>query len=189
MSARYAALGAVVAALAGLTAWPDPPVPPPPLRPPSAPTWPMSAANPRPVMPWRLWLPGAPPAPSRPAGLGKTLLARRLPGSAAGLTERADLERRASTRPPASPCCWAASSASPFRAPYHTPRPSRWWAEARASMQPGEVSWPIEKVLFLDKLSEFDPVVLGNLRQPWRRASSACPERRPRSRSPLSSYS
>ena len=102
-----------------------------------------------------------------PAGAGKTMLARRLPGilpplsqaealdvakihSAAGLELAGD---GLSVRPP-------------FRSPHHSASAVSLIGGGGARLRPGEISCAHCGVLFLDELAEFPGYVLDNLRQP-----------------------
>jgi magnesium chelatase family protein len=101
-----------------------------------------------------------------PPGIGKTMLARRLPGILPLLADDAALEVTrihsvAGLLPPGS----GLIRTPPFRAPHHT-------ASAAAvvgggpSPRPGEVTLAHHGVLMLDELPEFSRSVLEALRQP-----------------------
>ena len=102
---------------------------------------------------------------SGPPGVGKTMLAWRLPGILPPLTADQALEvtrihsllRRGSPR--------RLASAPPFRAPHHSITAAGLVGGANARM-PGEAVLAHHGVLFLDELSEFNRGVLEALRQP-----------------------
>jgi magnesium chelatase family protein len=161
-------LGAMVAALAGLTAWPDPPPPKPPPPPPPGPD--MSDVRGQPAARYALEVAAAGAHHLLlvgPPGAGKTMLARRLSGLLPDLTGEPALE---------TTCIHSAAGLPlppgglirrpPFRAPHHGASAVSLVGGGSGTMQPGEVSLAHWGVLFLDELGEFDPVVLDNLRQP-----------------------
>ena len=116
-----------------------------------------------------------------PAGTGKTMMARALPGilppmtpdqalevsrvySALGKLTTSDAGRRAETDDPSAHASGLVT-ARPVRAPHHT-------ASAAAVIgggvipRPGEISLAHRGILFLDELPEFPRAVLDTLRQP-----------------------
>ena len=102
---------------------------------------------------------------SGPPGVGKTMLARRLPSilpplSRAEALEVARIQSVAGIRPGPGLLL-----DRPFRAPHHTISPSG-LVGGGASPLPGEVSLAHNGVLFLDELSEFPRPCLESLRQP-----------------------
>lgn len=102
---------------------------------------------------------------SGPPGVGKTMLANRLPGLLPLLSEpeAADVAALASlgTRGYSQPA-WGQR---PFRAPHHSASSVALVGGGRQA-QPGEVSLAHLGVLFLDELPEFDRRVLEVLREP-----------------------
>ncbi|MHC4947391.1 MAG: YifB family Mg chelatase-like AAA ATPase [Planctomycetota bacterium] len=101
-----------------------------------------------------------------PAGTGKTMMAKALPGVLPSLTRAEALEvtrihSAAGTLPPGCPLLWR----RPVRTPHHT-------ASAAAIIgggpipRPGDVSLAHRGVLFLDEMPEFPRHVLETLRQP-----------------------
>ena len=102
---------------------------------------------------------------SGPPGIGKTMLARRLPSILPPLTRAEALEV---TRIHSTPACTPARrliAERPFRSPHHTV--SAAGLVGGGSMPaPGEASLAHHGVLFLDELSEFPRPALEALRQP-----------------------
>ncbi len=100
-----------------------------------------------------------------PPGVGKSMLAVRLPGILPVLDERAAFEvsmvRSAAGLPPQSP----APVCPPFRAPHHTSSTVS-VVGGGSPVRPGEVSLAHNGVLFLDEMGEFAPTLLEALRQP-----------------------
>ena len=101
-----------------------------------------------------------------PPGVGKTMLARRLPGLLPALDERTALEvtrvhSAAGVLRPGS----GAIRRPPFRAPHHgASAPAL--VGGGAGPKPGEISLATGGVLFLDELTEFSRTALEALRQP-----------------------
>jgi magnesium chelatase family protein len=102
-----------------------------------------------------------------PPGIGKTMLARRLPGILPLLDDEASLEV---TRIH-SVCGLLAAGAGlvripPFRAPHHSASLAGLVGGGGGGPRPGEVSLAHRGVLFLDELPEFQRPALEALRQP-----------------------
>ena len=101
-----------------------------------------------------------------PPGVGKTMLARRLPGLLPALDDASALEvtrvhSAAGVLPPGS----GAIRRPPFRAPHHgASAPAL--IGGGAGPRPGEISLANGGVLFLDELTEFSRSALEALRQP-----------------------
>lgn len=102
---------------------------------------------------------------SGPPGTGKTMLASRLPGILAEMTEQEAVEAATIHSVASKGFDVAQWQQRPFRAPHHT-------ASAVALVgggsqpRPGEISLAHHGVLFLDELPEFDRRVLEVLREP-----------------------
>ncbi|RME82608.1 MAG: ATP-binding protein, partial [Zetaproteobacteria bacterium] len=99
-----------------------------------------------------------------PPGVGKSMLAARLPGILPPLDEAARIEVAriySVAGEPRSPL----AADPPFRAPHHTASDAA-LIGGGAAPRPGEASLAHEGVLFLDELAEFSPRVLETLRQP-----------------------
>src|SRR5262249_32448917 len=101
-----------------------------------------------------------------PPGIGKTMLARRLPGILPPLDDEAALEVTrihsvAGVLPPGA----GLVRTPPFRAPHHSASAAA-IVGGGSSPRPGEVSLAHRGVLMLDELAEFSRPVLEALRQP-----------------------
>lgn len=100
---------------------------------------------------------------SGPPGVGKSMLAQRLPGLLPPLSRRQSLEVAAVhglVRP-----LQALSSIPPFRAPHHGASCAA-LVGGGAHPRPGEISLAHHGVLFLDELPEFERRALEALREP-----------------------
>lgn len=98
-----------------------------------------------------------------PPGIGKTMLARRVPTILPALSHEEALEV---TRVySAAGLADGLMSARPFRAPHHTISPAALLGGG-AQPRPGEISLAHRGVLFLDELPEFARASLEGLRQP-----------------------
>jgi magnesium chelatase family protein len=101
-----------------------------------------------------------------PPGVGKSMLAKRVPGILPPLTEE---ESREVTRihSIAGKMCTGSGliSARPFRTPHHTATGAAIMGGG-ARPRPGELSLAHRGVLFMDELPEFDRKILDMMRQP-----------------------
>ncbi len=102
-----------------------------------------------------------------PPGVGKTMLARRLPGLLPDLAPDValDVTRVHSAAGLALPPGGLVRR-PPFRAPHHSASMAALIGGGSGRARPGEVSTASGGVLFLDELGEFAPSVLDALRQP-----------------------
>ncbi len=101
---------------------------------------------------------------SGPPGVGKTLLASRLPGLLPPLLPDEALEVARIHGATASPSVASLPRQRPFRAPHHGTTAAGLFGGGRP-IRPGEVSLAHRGVLFLDELAEFDRRSLQGLRQ------------------------
>lgn len=101
-----------------------------------------------------------------PPGVGKTMLARRLPTILPALDRAAALEvTRIHSVAGYAPYRGLARH-RPFRAPHHTASTAALVGGGSARPKPGEVTLAHRGALFLDELGEFPPRALDALRQP-----------------------
>ncbi len=101
-----------------------------------------------------------------PAGTGKTMMARALPGILPPLTAEEAIEiTRIYSAAGALPAEEGLIKLRPVRAPHHTAS-SAAIVGGGVVPRPGEISLAHRGVLFLDELPEFPRVVLETLRQP-----------------------
>lgn len=101
-----------------------------------------------------------------PPGVGKTMLARRLPTILPPLARDEALEvtkvHSAAGLAPAGGLC----RSRPFRAPHHSASAVALVGGGSPRPRPGEITIAHRGALFLDELGEFPPMVLDALRQP-----------------------
>jgi magnesium chelatase family protein len=102
-----------------------------------------------------------------PAGAGKTMLARRLPGVLPPLTQAEALEvAKIHSAAGLELAGDGLSARPPFRSPHHSASAVSLIGGGGTRLRPGEISCAHCGVLFLDELAEFPGSVLDNLRQP-----------------------
>lgn len=100
-------------------------------------------------------------------GVGKTLLAERLPGLLPSLDDEAALEVTAIASSAGRPIDGGLLRVPPFEAPHHTASPvSVIGGGTGSKVRIGAVTLAHHGVLFLDEAPEFDARVLESLRQP-----------------------
>ncbi len=100
-----------------------------------------------------------------PPGIGKTMLALRLPGILPLMTEPEALESAAVNSISRNEIDVKRWAQRPFRAPHHTASAVA-LVGGGSNPRPGEISLAHQGVLFLDELPEFDRRVLEVLREP-----------------------
>ena len=100
-----------------------------------------------------------------PPGVGKTLLARTVPGLLPALGDEAALEVTVVASAAGEGPITELIRRPPFRAPHHTISYAG-MVGGGPRLSPGEVTLADHGVLFLDELAEFDRDVLDALRQP-----------------------
>src|SRR5690606_22270651 len=101
---------------------------------------------------------------SGPPGVGKSMLAQRLPGILPPLPSTQALEV-AAVRAVAGEADSVPSGTPPFRAPHHSASMAA-LVGGGVRPRPGEISLAHRGVLFLDELPEFDRRALEALREP-----------------------
>ena len=100
-----------------------------------------------------------------PPGVGKTLLARTIPGLVPALDDAAALAVSIVASTSGEGPITELRRDPPFRSPHHTLSYAA-MVGGGASLSPGEITRADHGVLFLDELAEFDRDVLEALRQP-----------------------
>ncbi|MFT4127617.1 MAG: YifB family Mg chelatase-like AAA ATPase [Gordonia sp. (in: high G+C Gram-positive bacteria)] len=113
-----------------------------------------------------------------PPGIGKTMLARRLPGVLPSLDAEESLEVTAihsiaGALAPGAPLV----TEPPFIDPHHTSSVTALLGGGTGMAQPGAVSLAHRGVLFLDECAEMGPKVLDALRQPLEEGEVRVPRR------------
>ena len=102
---------------------------------------------------------------SGPPGVGKTLLARTIPGLLPPLDDAAALAVSIVASAAGEGPITELRRRPPFRAPHHTLSYAA-MVGGGAALAPGEITRAHQGILFLDELAEFDRDVLEALRQP-----------------------
>ena len=100
-----------------------------------------------------------------PPGVGKTLLARTIPGLLPALRDDQALDVTVVASAAGEGPIHALRRLPPFRSPHHTASAAS-LVGGGPNLTPGEVTRADHGVLFLDELAEFDRDVLDALRQP-----------------------
>ena len=164
-------LGEVHACLKGEVPWPDPPEVPPQAESPFDVDEPLDLSDVRGLPNARIALATAAAGGHHlllvgPPGVGKTMLARRLPTILPPLLVDEALEvtkvhsAAGTLRGP------LLGTAPPFRAPHHSASPVALVGGGSGRVRPGEITLAHRGALFLDELPEFSSAVLEALRQP-----------------------
>jgi magnesium chelatase family protein len=164
-------LGELYACLKGETPWPDPPEPPPMPPDPADTDEPLDLIDVRGLEPARHALSVAAAGAHHalfvgPPGVGKTMLARRLPTIMAPLLPDEALEVAKVHSAAGSGRGSALRTDPPFRAPHHSASAVSLIGGGSPRARPGEITLAHRGSLFLDELPEFPVSVLESLRQP-----------------------
>lgn len=101
-----------------------------------------------------------------PPGVGKTMLASRLPGLLPDLDTHAALEVSSIRSLAGLPVGASLSTRPPFESPHHTATAAALVGGGSGQIRPGAAARASDGVLFLDEAPEFSPSVLDALRQP-----------------------
>ena len=101
-----------------------------------------------------------------PPGVGKTMLARRLPTIMPPLSRAEALEVTKVHSAAGLTYARGLCPSRPFRAPHHSASSAALVGGGSSRTRPGEISLAHRGTLFLDELAEFPPTVLDALRQP-----------------------
>jgi magnesium chelatase family protein len=164
-------IGELHACLKGELPWPDPPDPPPPDEQASEMDEPLDLSDVRGLPNARTALAAAAAGGHHllligPPGVGKTMLARRLPTIMPPLLVEEALEvtkvhsAAGTLRGP------LLGTGPPFRAPHHSASAVALVGGGSGRVRPGEITLAHRGALFLDELPEFSSAVLESLRQP-----------------------
>ncbi len=164
-------LGELHECLKGEVPWPDPPDPPPLLPDPADTDEPLDLIDVRGLEPARHALSVAAAGAHHalfvgPPGVGKTMLARRLPTIMAPLLPEEALEVAKVHSAAGSGRGSALRTDPPFRAPHHSASAVSLIGGGSPRPRPGEITLAHRGSLFLDELPEFPVSVLESLRQP-----------------------
>ncbi len=101
-----------------------------------------------------------------PPGVGKTMLARRLPSIMPHLDREAALEVTRIHSAAGAIAPFALCSRPPFRSPHHSASSVALIGGGSPRVRPGEITLAHKGALFLDEVAEFPTSVLEALRQP-----------------------
>jgi magnesium chelatase family protein len=163
-------LGELHACLKGEHPWPDPPErPPDDVLDPGEETLDMSEVRGLPIAQRALTVAAAGSHHILlvgPPGVGKTMLARRLPTIMPPLRREEALEVTKVHSAAGVHLGRGLCRARPFRAPHHSASAVALVGGGSPRVRPGEITLAHRGVLFLDELAEFPPTVLDALRQP-----------------------
>ncbi len=164
-------LGELHQCLKGEMAWPDAPDPPPEVSAPPEGDEPLDLVDVRGLTTGRLALAVAAAGAHHllmvgPPGVGKTMLARRLPTILAPLDHEEALEVTRIHSAAGSHRAPALRIDPPFRQPHHSASMVSLVGGGSGRVRPGEVSLAHRGALFLDELPEFPVHALESLRQP-----------------------
>lgn len=151
--------------------WPEVPDPPPAAADPDTGDEPLDLADVRGLAPGRAALAVAAAGAHHalfvgPPGVGKTMLARRLPTIMPRLRADEALEVAKVHSAAGSGRGAALRTDPPFRAPHHSASAVSLIGGGGPRLRPGEITMAHRGVLFLDELPEFPVTVLESLRQP-----------------------
>jgi magnesium chelatase family protein len=164
-------LGELVACLRGEIPWPDPPAVPAPGSADSDTDEPLDLADVRGLDFARSALAVAAAGAHHalfvgPPGVGKTMLARRLPSILAPLTPAEGLEVAKIHSAAGTGRGQTLRTDPPFRNPHHSASAVALVGGGSPRARPGEITLAHRGALFLDELPEFPVAVLESLRQP-----------------------
>jgi magnesium chelatase family protein len=103
-----------------------------------------------------------------PPGVGKTMLARRIPSIVPALSRAHAFDvTRVHSAAGRAPACGGLITAAPFRAPHHSASGAALiGGGSNGRVRLGEITLAHRGFLFLDELGEFNPAVLDAMRQP-----------------------